>query len=177
MFIMTYVVMVVLAGFVFALILILASVCGFFRRQTGRRNAYVAVALLIALVSVPLVATWALFREDPEERLKFGFGVTFEPCKVAKYRHEQARLEDTVEFWKLKYANPADYTKVISECNLTQIAADSSFFPGSMQGSPSWWPRSTQGYSVFHGSDSQGGGMEVWVPQNGSTVYLYRFLE
>jgi Na+-transporting NADH:ubiquinone oxidoreductase subunit NqrB len=60
---------------------------------------------------------------------------------------------------------------------LTQIAADSLFSPGSVQGSPSWWPRSTRGYSVFEGQDDQGGGLEVWIPQDGPTVYLYRFLE
>jgi len=176
-FILAYFFMVILLGLLFVPILILASVCGFFGRRTGRRNTYAAIALLIAVVSVPFVAAWALCRMDPEKRLKFGFGVTFEPCKVAKYRHRQAGFEDTVEFWKLKYADPADCMQVISNYDLTQIAADSLFSPGSIVGCPSWWPRSTQGYSVFHGWDSQGGGMEVWVPQNGSTVYLFRFLE
>jgi len=176
-FIVAYFCMVVLVGLVLVPILILASVCGFFGRQTGHRNTYVAIALLIVVVSIPFVAVWALSRMDPKERLVFGFGVTFEPCKVAKYRNELAGWGDTLEFWKLKYANSADYMQVISKYDLTQMAGDSAFPPPSMQGSPSWWPRSMQGYSVFHGADSEGGGMEVWVPQNGSTVYLYRFLE
>jgi hypothetical protein len=169
--------MVVLVGLLLAPVVILASVCGFLGRQTDRRNTYVAIALLITVVSVPFAATWALCRMDPEKRLKFGFGVTFEPCKVAKYRHTQAGFEDTVEFWKLKYANPTDCTQVISNHSLTRMAADSTLSPGSMVGCPSWWPKSTQDYWVYEGQDDQGGGMEVWVPHNGSTVYLYRFLE
>ena len=174
MFILAYFFIVILLGLLSVPILMLASVCGFLGRQTGRRNTYVAIALLIAVVSVPLVAAWALCRMDPEKRLRFGFGVTFEPCKVAKYRHRQAGFEDTVEFWKLAYANRADCMQVISNHNLTQFSTSP---PAGMPGSPSWWPTSTHGYSVFEGPDDQGGSMEVWIPQSGSTVYLQRFME
>lgn len=152
MFILVYLLMVVLLGLACVPIILLASVCGFLGRRTGR-NTYVVTTLLIAVALVPLVGAWTLLRNDPEERLMFGFGVTFEPCKVAKYRYTLAGLGDTVEYWRLKYANPTDCMQVISDHNLTPIIADSSFSTGSMRGCPSWWPKSTQGYSVFEGLD------------------------
>jgi len=161
----------------FVPILVLASVCGVFWRRTRFRNVCLAIVLLITVVSIPFVAVQALSRMDAERRLQSEFGVTFEPCTVAEYRLVPAGLGDTVEFWRLESADPNDYMQVISKNKLTKIAADSLFPPASMSDRPSWWPRSTQGYSVFDGQDSEGGGMEVWLPQDGSTVYLWRFLE
>ncbi len=160
--------------FVPLLILTLGGV--WFWRRVTLRNTCIVFGLLIALMSIPFVAVRVSFRMDAKERLKWEFDMPVVSGRVAKYRFEPGGL-DTVEFWKLKNANSDDYMQIVSKHSLTRISEDKLFPPASVAWGPWWWPRSTQGYLAFEGQDNEGGSREVWIAQDGSSVYLFRFLE
>ncbi len=181
MFIEVYILTVILLSIPFWIfpipLLILALACVRFWRWVRFRNACAAIGLLVALISIPFGVVQASFHMDAGKRVESGFGLAIDPNRVAKYRFEPAGLGDTIEFWKLKNVNADDYMQIVSKHNLTEVSADRAFSPASMRDGPRWWPRSTQGYTVFEGLDCQGGSMEVWIPENGGGVYLRRFLE
>jgi hypothetical protein len=158
-------------------LLILATMCVAFWKRTKIRRTCVAIGLLVGFVSLPFVIVQAVFGMDPDERLESGFDVAIGHDTIAKYRFKPAGLGDTLEFWKLRKGNVAACEQITRKHHLKPIASDKLFPPGSVGYGPWWWPRSTQGYSVFEGGDDFGGSMEVWISQDGSCAYLYRFLE
>lgn len=158
-------------------LLILALTCVGFWRRARFRNACAVIGVLIALVSIPFVAVQISLRMDAGKRLEWLFGVAIDPNRVAKYRFELAGLGDTIEFWKLENVDSDECMQIVSKHNLTEVSDDKLFPPGSVGCGPWWWPRSTEGYAVFEGPDREGGSREVWVPRNGGSMYLFRFLE
>ena len=163
--------------FAIPLLILAATSIGFWRRKR-LRNACAALAFLVGLMAVPFVIVQAAFYTSPTERIESGFGVAVDRSSIAKYQFKLAGLGDTVEFWRLRKCNAGVCEQIIHKHGLEMIGSDKTYLPGSVVLShPWWWPRSTQGYSIFQGNDSEGGSMEVWISQDGSRFYLYRFLE
>lgn len=157
--------------------LVLATICVAFWKRTRIRNICGAVGLSVAFVSLPFVMVQVAFWTDPHERLESRFDVTIGRDRIAKYRFKPAGLGDTLEFWRLRKGGVAICEQIVRKHGLKPITSDKLFPPGSVGYGPWWWPSSTQGYSVFEGDDDFGGSMEVWISQDGSRAYLYRFLE
>ena len=158
-------------------IVIIALACFRFWRRERLRIALAVVGLLVTLLAIPSAAVQLSFGMAANERVESGFGVAIAPDRVAKYRFTLAGLGDTMEFWKLKNTDGSNCMTIVSKNGLTMRSSERLLPPGSVEDGPWWWPNSTQGYSVFEGEDTEGGTMEVWIPRNGTSAYLYRFLE
>jgi hypothetical protein len=148
-----------------------------FRRRPVLRRTCLAMAGLIVLAAIPPVAVRVYHGTGGEAALRRRFGQVSQAGCVAKYRFVIAGLGDTREFWKLRRVDAGACEKIISDHNLVRLPEDRISYPGSMTAAPWWWPNSTTGYRVFAGDDGYMGSIEVWVPQKGASVFLYRFIE
>jgi len=160
----------------FVPLFILISSCIKFRHRAKIRTACAVLALLIALLAIPFVAVQGYCRLEADERLESEFGVPISPAIVARYRFEPGFL-DSLEYWKLRNVDPNTCGQIVSRNNLARIEPGGQCLPAGFAGSPSWWPKSTSGFSVFQGEDRHGGSKEIWISQGGSVAYLFCFLE
>jgi len=154
----------------FVPLFILISIYIKFRRRTTVRTVCAVIALLISLLAIPFVAVQGYYRMEADERLESEFGVPVSPFIVTRYRFEPGFL-DSVEYWKLRNLDPNTCRQIISKNGMTEA------YPGHTYSGPSWWPKSSSGYSVFERTDRDGGSKEIWIPNEGSSVYLFCFLE
>ncbi len=147
-----------------------------FRHRPRIRTACAAIALLISLLAIPFVAVQGYYRMQADESLESAFGVPIGSAVVARYRFEPGFL-DSLEYWKLRNVDPNTCGRIVSTNNLVRIEPDGLRSPADFGGSPSWWPKSMSGFSVFQGEDRYGGCKEIWISQGGSVAYLFCFLE
>jgi hypothetical protein len=135
------------------------------------RTACIAIGLLII---IPFLGLRMYGPSNGRKRLKAYFGSTFAANSVARHQFVWAGIGDTIDFWRLKTVDANKCQQVIQRFNLKPIRHEGTF---SLMEPPSWWPKSTELHSVFEADDGWGGHIELWVPKEGSIVYLFKFTE
>lgn len=157
-------------------LLILIVFCIKFRHRARIRTVCAVLALLIALLAIPFLAVQGYYRMEADESLESAFGVPVGPAVVTRYRFEPGFL-DSLEYWKLRNVDPNTCRQIVSKNSLARIDPEGPRLPGGFAGSPSWWPKSMDDFSVFYGEDRLGGNKEMWISADESVAYLFCFLE
>ena len=140
-----------------------------------KRRALRAVCIVIGLlIVIPLLGLRMYGPNSGRGRLKTHFGSVIASSSVVHHRFVWAGFGDTCDFWKLRSIDASNRQQIIEKFNLEPTRDESPF---SLMNPPSWWPKSTGPYSVFDADDRYGDRIELWVPKEGSSVYLFKFSE
>jgi hypothetical protein len=145
--------------------------CIHFRKRRAIRNACVALGLLLA-ISIPGLRIFDAYARALDLRRHFGTVPDADNIVESAFRH--LAIEESGRYWKLKDLDAGDCNQIIQEFGLIESEDERLL---SLTDAPPWWPDSTEGYSIFKGSDSDLGSREVWMAKNGTGVYLYKFTE
>lgn len=147
------------------------TVGGFCLRKRPRAR----IACLVLGVPLVLVAIPALLSVGSKARvLQACFGPMHGPRRIVRYRHNLVAFEDHKYYWKLTDVDRRDCDRIIQEYQLERADVDHLF---SRMSPPTWWPTSTDGYSIFAGDDGHLGTREMWVAREGASAYLFKFDE
>ena len=153
-------------------IAIVASLVSWRRRAT--RNAFVTVGFLIAIPLLMLHLCTASAADDGRTRLNAHFDGVINPDGVERHRLRVVGFGDTFDFWKLKHADSNDCEQIIKKFDLEPIKLNR---PSSLMSRPWWWPKSAEPYSVYQGDNLYGDRIELWIPERGESIYLFKFTE
>ena len=149
----------------------------FWKRETLRSTVFIMGLIISLVIAIPPLGLHMYFSAragDGKTRLNIYFGDVINPDSVARHRFRLAGLGDTDDLWKLKHIDPNECQRVIQTFGLELMQHDR---PSSLMERPWWWPKSTGSYCVYQGDDGFGGSTELWIPKEGSSVYLFKFTE
>ena len=132
------------------------------------------IFLSVIIVSGMLLCHIVL-SDDGRVRIETDFNSIITRDHVEKYKFDIVGIGDTVHYWKLKNINTETGDQIIQKFNLKPIENNDSVM--SLLHPPRWWPKSKYKYRIYETSDYRTGSIELWMPKDGSTTYLFRFFE
>jgi hypothetical protein len=144
------------------------------RKHTRARGVCIVLTALVIAAALPAVAREFLTIGAPEKALEAHFGTTIPAHCIVKYKHHLVGLEDHNHHWKLTGVDIGKCNEVIQKYGLKPADGEHLF---SRFRAPKWWAKSKDDYRIFEGDDGHLGSREIWVPKEGSTVYLFKFTE
>ena len=112
---------------------------------------------------------------DGRERIEIHFSGVISRNHVEKYKFRVVGIGDTFDYWELKNINKVAGDLIIQNFNLKPKAINHDLH--SLSNPPRWWPKSRNQFYIYETYDYSLGSTELWMPKEGSTAYLFEFLE